>query len=60
MITDESGKSNESIRCETILLVGEESEYIVSTQMILPKKQLKAIDTLMVEYLKKSLQIPVL
>lgn len=57
-VIDEEGKDEDIIRCEAVLLIGDNNEYIVSSQMVLPKKQLRRIDTLMIQYLKRTLQVP--
>ncbi len=57
-VIDEAGKDEDIIRCEAVLLIGDNNEYIVSSQMVLPKKQLKVIDMLMSQYIKRTVQIP--
>jgi len=57
-IWDASYQSHDIIDCELVLFLGESHEYIISTQMILEQKQLRRIDLLMMQYLKRTLGIP--
>jgi len=43
--------------CETVFFLGEKREFIISAQMILPKKQLKRIDKLILQYLDRTSQV---
>lgn len=55
---DMASKNQDIIRCEVVIFVGDHNEYILSVQMILPRAQLKRIDTLMVQYMNKILEMP--
>lgn len=57
-INDPESIDREASHCEMILFVGENQEYIISAQMILPKDKLKKIDAYMIRYLYQSLKIP--
>lgn len=56
--TDDTGKDNDSIACETVFFVGEKNNFILSAQFILPRARGKKIDTLIQRYLDRMIKVP--